>query len=79
MSLGDMPAYPICNDSGITSAAQSAVGEDLCYGLSIRQHAAIEAMKGLLSSLDKDEILNEKLLCKTAVSCADALIAELEK
>lgn len=52
-------------------------------GMSIRQYAAIKAMQGLLSNIDKyDESEkgdNIKLLCADAVEIADELLNQLEQ
>lgn len=76
MKNGNTPAMP--QDRGIWV---EGIGDfpTLATGLTKREHFAAMAMQGILPMTHNgtDEISQE--IAKIAVSCADALLAELEK
>lgn len=69
MSRANEPAYPVTHDpSGNTH-----------YGLTIREHFAALAMQGLLASNAKEAHADYEWLVNRAVTCAEMLLAELER
>lgn len=85
MKNSDMPAMPVSSEQGsdIDGALSSPgkYGMPTGLGLTKREHAAIEAMNGLLSRGYKD--LNIKgarqNIAAESVRMAEALLAELER
>jgi len=76
-NLGDQPMYPN-KYNGIDGSGRDFVG--FREGLTIRQHTAIEAMKGILSkSVDPGDRDPLKMVAEGAIMFADALLKELEK
>lgn len=68
MSKANEPAFPVTTPEG---------GYIHSYGMSLRTYLAGQAMMGLLA----DHTVNAEpsKLAQSAVMCADALIAELDK
>ncbi len=65
----DLPAFPCSGTEGVNPES---------LGITVRQHAAIEAMKGLLANPITGRC-SPDLVVVLATRMADALIAELEK
>lgn len=72
-----------------TDNRSSSYEDNQCYyGLSKREYLAAKAMQGILASVQHDENrrhyvngmnLDVSLIAKDALSCADALLSELEQ
>ena len=72
MKNADMPAMPVV-------VTEHTVAEPQC-GLTKREMMAMHAMQGILASGNADDFVvgDEVGFAGFAVSCADALLAELE-
>lgn len=80
MKNADMPINPLVNDNGHPHhASQIAFGnKPLVSGLTKREHAAIEAMKGMLSSAPYWDMDFDTVVI-AAVEQADRLFNALEE
>lgn len=88
---GDMPIVPIVNENGHPYHASQVCFDNkpLVTGLSKREAFAMAAMQGLMANsylanvlTDIDKVSDreaEEVLIYSAVSCADALLKELDK
>lgn len=79
MKNADMPAMPVVDDCG-RPAMYGAEGVE-ALGLTKREMIAMHAMQGILAAGNADEFVvgDEVGFAGFAVSCADALLAELER
>lgn len=84
MKNGDMPANPLSGDAyqdfaGYDGTKNTSYNPE-CQGLTKREHFAVMAMQGIISSgnLAASENISENM-AKWAVRHANALLAELDK
>ena len=82
MKNADMPAMPLFNSNGSPVHHRGAGMENngVMAGLTKREMMAMHAMQGILASGNADDFVvgDEVGFAGFAVSCADALLAELE-
>lgn len=83
MKNADMPAMPIFNSNGAPIHYSNAGldNDGVMAGLTKREAFAKAAMQGILAAGNVDDFVvgDEVGFASFAVSCADALLAELER
>ncbi len=77
-SIANLPAFPLPVSKKNFDTTPKDFSEHHCGGLTIRQHASIEAMKGILANQVTGRA-SADLIAIMAVKAADAVIDELEK
>ena len=77
MKNGDIPANPIIDKHGYVRKSDFDC-EQRCYGLTKREHFAIEAMQGLLASERPNYSSDPEGNARMALENADALLKALE-